>query len=77
MKTDISDLRQRIMSEARSRIPVPPAEDEVTANMLAKEEGCTRQQAMRILKSMLEDEMVAVRENGIEDGKMCKVYRSI
>ena len=77
MKTDISDLRKGLIEEARARIPQPPGEDEVTANMLAKEEGCTRQQAMRILKSMLEDEMVAVRENGIEDGKTCKVYRSI
>jgi predicted ArsR family transcriptional regulator len=77
MKTDIGDLREKILSEARSRIPLPPQEDEITANMMAEAEGCTAKQARSILKDMEEEGVVTVRYNGLEGGKTCKVYKAI
>ena len=75
--TDPLDLKQKILQEAQSRIPQPPGEDEITANMLAGETGCTKKQARSILNDMVEDGVATVRENGVENGKTCKCYRSI
>ena len=77
MKTDINDLRQKILEEARSRIPIPPAEDEVTAGILAEREGITAKQARIILRDMVEDGVATVRDNGLVNGKTCKVYKSL
>ena len=73
--TDPIDLKQKIYTEARSRVPVPPGEDEITSNMLAKETGCTVKQARTILADMAEDGIITVRMNGVENGKTCKIYR--
>ena len=77
MKTDISELRQKILEEARSRIPTSPNDDEITANGLAETEGCTSAQARLILADMVEDGIASVRTNGVENGKACKVYKFI
>ena len=77
MKTDISNLREKILSEARSRIPLPPQEDEITANMMSEAEGCTQAQARSILKDMVEEGVAIVRYNGLEGGKTCKVYKGV
>ena len=75
--TDSNDLKQKILDEARSRILVTPGEDEYTTNTLSKDMGCNWQQADKILKSMLEEGLVTIRENGIEIGRACNVYKSI
>lgn len=75
--TDDKNLRSAILAEARSRIPRPPEEDEMTANQLAREEGCTAAQARTILRDMVEEGRATVRANGIEGGKTCKVYKSM
>lgn len=73
--TDSNDLRQRILEEAKSRIPRPPTEDEVTARMLMDTEGCTWQRARDTLADMEAEGIVTVRNNGVENGKSCKVYK--
>ncbi len=72
---DSDKLRQQILEEARSRIPTPPSEDEITARGLAESEGCTSAQARLILADMVEDGVATVRDNGVENGKACKVYK--
>ena len=68
-------LREQILEEASKRIPRPPGEDEITAGMLAEKEGITAKQARLILRDMVEDEVATVRENGLMNGKTCKVYK--
>lgn len=75
MKTDINELRAKIIEEARSRIPIPAGEDEITSSMFAKEEGCTRRKAGEILNRMAEEGILSVRKNGVRNGKTCNVYR--
>ena len=70
-------LREQIIAEARSRIPTPPNDSEVTARMLVEEPGCTAKQARLILADMVEDGVATVRTNGVENGKTCKVYKTI
>ena len=75
-KISLNDqLREQILEEARSRIPVPPSDDEITAKGFAEDSGCTPQQARSILADMVEDGVATVRTNGVENGKTCKVYR--
>jgi len=74
MKTDISDLRLRLIEEARSRIPVPCGEDEITSVMLAEDIGCTKRQAHDILVKMVEEGKATVRKNGPDSQN---VYKSI
>ncbi len=68
--TDDSELRQRIIAEARTRIATPPAEDEITASMLAKELNCTRRQAHLVLTGMVEEGTATVRDNGTHGSKV-------
>ena len=68
-------LREQILAEAKSRIPLSPGEGEITANGLAAELNCTAKQARSILADMVEDGIVTVRTNGVENGKSCKVYK--
>lgn len=68
-------LRERLLEEASKRIPRPPAEDEVTASMLAEKADINVKQARIILRDMVEDEVATVRTNGLVNGKTCKVYR--
>jgi len=75
--TDSLELRQSILEEVKSRVPVPPGEDEVTANSVAQEIDCTAKQARSILADMVEDGVAEVRLNGVENGKACKVYKII
>ena len=74
-KISLNDqLREQILEEARSRIPTPPGEGEITSRMLAEDTGCTPAQARLILSDMVEDGVASVRINGVENGKTCKVY---
>jgi len=73
--TDSNELRQKILEEAKSRIPQPPGEDEVTARMLMDAEGCTWQRARDTLQDMVEEGLATVRDNGVQNGKTCKVYK--
>ena len=66
-------LRERIIEEARSRIATPPAEDEITTNMMAEELGCSKRQAGTILQNMVEEGRATVRNNGISG---CNVYKA-
>ena len=75
--TDPLELRQRIIEEAKSRVPQPPDKDEVTPTMLANDIGYTPAQARIILADMVEDGIAEVRTNGVENGKACKVYKYI
>jgi MarR-like DNA-binding transcriptional regulator SgrR of sgrS sRNA len=70
--TDSNELRQRIIAEARTRIATPPAEDEITTNMLAEELDCSKRQARIILQDMVEEGKATVRDNGIGG---CLVFR--
>ena len=70
--TDTNELRQRIIAEARTRIATPPAEDEITTTILAKELDCSKRQARIILNDMVEEGTATVRDNGIGG---CKVYK--
>ena len=72
--TDNNDLRSRIIAEAKSRIPVPMGEDEVTSSMLAEELGCNTRTAYYILEGMVDEGKATVRKNG---SRGRKVYRSI
>jgi len=72
--TDDNDLRSRIIAEAKSRIPVPMGEDEVTSTMLAEELGCNTRTAYDILEDMVDEGKAAVRRNG---SRGRKVYKSI
>lgn len=72
--TDPLDLKQKILQEARSRIPVPMGEDEVTSTMLAEELGCNTRTAYDILEGMVDEGKATVRRNG---NRGRKVYKSI
>lgn len=75
-QVDINDqLREQILEEAKSRIPTPPASDEVTASSLALELGCTQRQARDVLADLVEEGVATVRTNGIENNCNCKVYK--
>lgn len=72
MKTDISDLREQLIEEARSRISEPVGKDEITSTALAEELGCSTRAAYDILEGMVNDGRATVRE------KVCqgrRVYR--
>lgn len=64
MKTDISDLRSQLVEEAKSRLPFPAREDEVTTKSLAEDLGISRRKAALILTEMVEDGTVTVRNTG-------------
>ena len=70
MKTDISDLRQKILEEARSRIATPPADDEITASMLADDLDCSERQARVILQDLVDEGKATVRDNGLMGAKV-------
>ena len=74
---DSSELRQRLIEEARTRVATPPSEDEMTASILAEElstpeKQCSKRKARIILQEMVEEGLATVRDNGIGG---CKVYR--
>jgi len=64
MKTDISDLRNGIIEEARSRMTRSAEKDEITSEMLSKELGCSIKKAYYILNRMVEDGKATVRHSG-------------
>ena len=64
MKTDISELRSKLIEEARDRMATPPGKDEITASMLGKELECSTKQAYSILENMVTEGLAAVRKNG-------------
>ena len=72
MKTDISDLRQKILEEERSRVATPPAEDEVTASILADDLDCSPRQARIILQDLVNEGKATVRDNGLAGSKVYK-----
>lgn len=73
MKTDISDLRSQLIEEAKTRIPVPMGEDEVTSTMLGEELGCNTRTAYDILEDMVDDGQATVRRNGPRGRKVYKM----
>ena len=72
MKTDINELRSKIIEEAKDRRQRPAEKDEITAAMLAKELGCSGPAARRTLRHMVRDGRATVRTNGPKNSNIYK-----
>ena len=74
MKTDISNLREKIIEEARLsyRENTEPGEDEITAAALGKELGCTAKKAYHTLQALVAAGKATMPKNG---PRGCNVYK--
>ena len=76
MKTDISDLRERITAESQQYLSLPPGEDEFTVYHLMEWHGIEINSAGRVLKKMMADGKVTKRK-GKYNGGSCNIYKEV
>jgi len=76
MKTDISDLKERIIAESRQYLRLPPGEDEFTIFDFMEWNEIERDPARRALIAMEKDAKVSKRKGKINGGS-CNVYKEV
>ena len=76
MKTDISDLRERIIAESQQYLTPPAREDEFTIFDFMEWNEIDREAARKVLIAMEKDAKVSKRKGKI-NGASCNVYKYI
>jgi len=74
-KKGLTPQQIEVLEMVRALNRIPPGENETTARTYATKHGIRWQPATRALKKLVREGKATVRDNGIENGKACNIYK--